>query len=137
MVSNIGNAKKFLMYPRFLQTILGIETSITRQYHAFKLSSKLFANMKFHFVRPSMPLLVAMLSQAQDGEGAGAYKLKMVKLFLRLGVGSRSTLSLHIPKHGSNQETRKEIMVCSFMLCDLDFEPLSLSSPSLPSCDLV
>ncbi|GKC78501.1 hypothetical protein Tco_1129275 [Tanacetum coccineum] len=72
MVSNIGNAKKFLLYPRFLQTILGIETSITRQYHVFKLSSKLFANMKLNFVGPSMPLLVAMLSQAQDGEGAGA-----------------------------------------------------------------
>ncbi|GJS82790.1 hypothetical protein Tco_0749331 [Tanacetum coccineum] len=29
------------------------------------------------------------------------------------------------------------IEVCSFMLCDLDFEPLSLSLSSLPSCDLV
>ncbi|GKC55713.1 hypothetical protein Tco_1083311, partial [Tanacetum coccineum] len=56
MVSNIGNAKKFLMYPRFLQTILGIETSFTRQYRVFKLSSKLFANM---------------LPQDQEGEGAG------------------------------------------------------------------
>ncbi|GJV94695.1 hypothetical protein Tco_1546272 [Tanacetum coccineum] len=27
--------------------------------------------------------------------------------------------------------------VCSFMLCDLDFEPLSLPLSSLPSCDLV
>ncbi|GJT29770.1 hypothetical protein Tco_0910045 [Tanacetum coccineum] len=26
---------------------------------------------------------------------------------------------------------------CSFMLCDIDFEPLSLSLSSLPSCDLV
>ncbi|GJU83801.1 hypothetical protein Tco_1286166 [Tanacetum coccineum] len=26
--------------------------------------------------------------------------------------------------------------VCSFMLCDLDFEPLSLSLTSMPSCDL-
>ncbi|GKG15072.1 hypothetical protein Tco_0354672, partial [Tanacetum coccineum] len=26
---------------------------------------------------------------------------------------------------------------CSFMLCDLDFEPLSLSLSSLPSYDLV
>ncbi|GJT32859.1 hypothetical protein Tco_0923278 [Tanacetum coccineum] len=25
---------------------------------------------------------------------------------------------------------------CSFMLCDLDFEPLSLSLSSMPSCDL-
>ncbi|GJR77394.1 hypothetical protein Tco_0089759 [Tanacetum coccineum] len=28
------------------------------------------------------------------------------------------------------------VSVCSFMLCDLDFEPLSLSLSSLPSCDL-
>ncbi|GJS25292.1 hypothetical protein Tco_0453924 [Tanacetum coccineum] len=72
MVSNIWNAKKFLMYPLFLQTILGIETSITRQYHVFKLSSKLFANMKLNFVGQTMPLLDAMRSQAQEGEGAGA-----------------------------------------------------------------
>ncbi|GKC95847.1 hypothetical protein Tco_1161289, partial [Tanacetum coccineum] len=26
---------------------------------------------------------------------------------------------------------------CSFMLCDLDFEPLSLSLSSMPSCDIV
>ncbi|GJY69129.1 hypothetical protein Tco_0472111 [Tanacetum coccineum] len=69
MVSNIGNAKKFLMYPRFLQTILAIETSNTTQYKVFKLSSKLFANMKLNFVGQPMPLLAAMLSQA--GEGAG------------------------------------------------------------------
>ncbi|GJY96571.1 putative ribonuclease H-like domain-containing protein [Tanacetum coccineum] len=72
VVSNIGNAKKFLMYPRFLQTILGIETSITRKYHVFKLSSKLFANMKLNFVGQPMPLLDAMLSQAQAAAGAGA-----------------------------------------------------------------
>ncbi|GJR93966.1 hypothetical protein Tco_0266140 [Tanacetum coccineum] len=29
------------------------------------------------------------------------------------------------------------LVACSFMLCDLDFEPLSLSLSSLPSCDLV
>ncbi|GKA58378.1 hypothetical protein Tco_0757566 [Tanacetum coccineum] len=69
MVSNIGNAKKFLMYPRFLQTILAIETSNTRPYKVFKLSSKLFANMKLNFEGQPMPLLAPMLSQA--GEGAG------------------------------------------------------------------
>ncbi|GJW25074.1 putative ribonuclease H-like domain-containing protein [Tanacetum coccineum] len=31
----------------------------------------------------------------------------------------------------------KRLLACSFMLCDLDFEPLSLSLSSLPSCDLV
>ncbi|GJR78853.1 hypothetical protein Tco_0149638 [Tanacetum coccineum] len=71
MVSNIGNAKKFLMYPHFLQTILGIETRITRQYHVFKLSSKLFANMKLNFEGQPMQLLAVMLPQDQDGEGAG------------------------------------------------------------------
>ncbi|GKB93695.1 syndetin-like protein isoform X1, partial [Tanacetum coccineum] len=29
------------------------------------------------------------------------------------------------------------LQVCSFMLYDLDFEPLSLSLSSMPSCDLV
>nr|GEX86571.1 synaptobrevin, longin-like domain protein [Tanacetum cinerariifolium] len=43
MVSNIGNAKKFLMYPRFLQAILG----------------------------PPMLLLRAMLAHDQEGDGAG------------------------------------------------------------------
>ncbi|GJV09514.1 DNA-directed DNA polymerase [Tanacetum coccineum] len=32
---------------------------------------------------------------------------------------------------------KAKIDVCSFMLCDLDFEPLSLSLSSMPSCDLV
>ncbi|GJV67861.1 putative ribonuclease H-like domain-containing protein, partial [Tanacetum coccineum] len=72
MVSNIGNAKKFLMYPRFLQTILGIETSFARQYHVFKLSSKLFANMKLNFEGQPMQLLAVMLPQDQEGAGAGA-----------------------------------------------------------------
>ncbi|GJT80260.1 hypothetical protein Tco_1054602 [Tanacetum coccineum] len=34
-------------------------------------------------------------------------------------------------------EGRPKGAACSFMLCDLDFEPLSLSSSSFPSCDLV
>ncbi|GKC83974.1 hypothetical protein Tco_1139691, partial [Tanacetum coccineum] len=71
MVSNIGNAKKFLMYPHFLQTVLGIETRITRQYHVFKLSSKRFANMKLNFEGQPMQLLTVMLPQDQDGEVAG------------------------------------------------------------------
>nr|GEV71234.1 hypothetical protein [Tanacetum cinerariifolium] len=71
MVSNIGNAKMFLMYPRFLQIILGIETRIKRQYNVLKFSSKLFANMRLNFEGYPMPLLPAMLSQDQEGEGAG------------------------------------------------------------------
>nr|GEV35322.1 hypothetical protein [Tanacetum cinerariifolium] len=71
MVSNIGNAKKFLMYLRFLQTILGIKTSIKRQYQVLKFSSKVFANMRLNFEGHPMQLLAAMLSQDQEGEGAG------------------------------------------------------------------
>nr|GEZ05483.1 aminoacyl-tRNA synthetase, class 1a, anticodon-binding [Tanacetum cinerariifolium] len=66
MVSNIGNAKKFLMYPRFLQDILDIETRIKRQYKVLKFSSKLFTNMRFNFEAHPMPLLTDMLSQDQE-----------------------------------------------------------------------
>ncbi|GKC29109.1 putative reverse transcriptase domain-containing protein [Tanacetum coccineum] len=38
---------------------------------------------------------------------------------------------------GAEYLTRTRARVCSFMLCDLDFEPLSLSLSSMPSCDLV
>nr|GEY19766.1 uncharacterized mitochondrial protein AtMg00810-like [Tanacetum cinerariifolium] len=71
MVSNIGNAKKFLMYPRFLQTILGIKTRNKRQYKVLRFSRKLFANMRLNFEGHPMPLLAAMLSQAQEGASAG------------------------------------------------------------------
>nr|GEX04019.1 putative ribonuclease H-like domain-containing protein [Tanacetum cinerariifolium] len=70
MVSIIGNAKKFLMYPRFLQTILGIETRITRQYKVLVFYSKLFANMRLNFEGHPVPLLPAMFLQASAGEGA-------------------------------------------------------------------
>nr|GEX94974.1 JmjC domain-containing protein [Tanacetum cinerariifolium] len=65
MVSNIGNAKKIFMYPRFLQAILGIETRIKRQYKVLMFSRKLFANMRLNFEGHPMPLLPAMLLQGQ------------------------------------------------------------------------
>nr|GEY88703.1 putative ribonuclease H-like domain-containing protein [Tanacetum cinerariifolium] len=68
-LGNIGNAKKLLMYPRFIQTILGIETRVTRQYKVLVFSSKLFANMRLNFAGHLMPLLPTMLLQAQAGEG--------------------------------------------------------------------
>nr|GEU96064.1 hypothetical protein [Tanacetum cinerariifolium] len=71
MVSNIGNDKKFLMYPRFLQAILGIETRIKRQYKVLQFSSKLFANIRLNFEGQPMPLLAAMVSQDQEGKGEG------------------------------------------------------------------
>ncbi|GJV57726.1 putative reverse transcriptase domain-containing protein [Tanacetum coccineum] len=39
-----------------------------------------------------------------------------------------------LPKSSQGFDT---IWACSFMLCDLDFKPLSLSLSSIPSCDLV
>ncbi|GJW09316.1 zf-CCHC domain-containing protein [Tanacetum coccineum] len=44
--------------------------------------------------------------------------------------------SLHRIKHEIGTRNEKE-KACSFMLCDLDFEPLSLSLSSMPSCDLM
>ncbi|GKA55439.1 hypothetical protein Tco_0754388 [Tanacetum coccineum] len=65
MVNNITNPKKFLMFPRFLQMILNIETRNTKLYHAFKLTSKMFANMRLNFHGDHMPLLATMLPPAQ------------------------------------------------------------------------
>nr|GEV81711.1 JmjC domain-containing protein [Tanacetum cinerariifolium] len=49
---------------------LGIETRVIRQYKLLVFSSKLFANMRLIFAGNPMPLLPAMLLQAQAGEGA-------------------------------------------------------------------
>ncbi|GJV08254.1 hypothetical protein Tco_1345910 [Tanacetum coccineum] len=59
---------------RFLQMILEIEPKITKQYHAFKLTSKMFANMRLNFQGDHMPLLDTMLPPAQAaiaGESSG------------------------------------------------------------------
>ncbi|GJV94929.1 retrovirus-related pol polyprotein from transposon TNT 1-94 [Tanacetum coccineum] len=70
----------------------------------------------------------------------GLLKQKFIKDHLcyscELGKAKRSLLTLHnIYITQIEQEKRKR--ACSFMLCDLDFEPLSLSLSSLPSCDLM
>ncbi|GJX42148.1 hypothetical protein Tco_0257138 [Tanacetum coccineum] len=73
-VNNITNPKKFLMFPRFLQMMLNIETRNSKQYHAFKLTSKMFANMRLNFHGDTMPLLATMLPPAQPaiaGESSG------------------------------------------------------------------
>ncbi|GKA25843.1 putative ribonuclease H-like domain-containing protein [Tanacetum coccineum] len=74
LVNNITNPKKFLMFPRFLQMMLNIETRNSKQYHAFKLTSKMFANMRLNFHGDTMPLLATMLPPAQPaiaGESLG------------------------------------------------------------------
>ncbi|GJS29520.1 hypothetical protein Tco_0490140 [Tanacetum coccineum] len=71
MVNNINNSKKFLMFPRFLQMILDIETRITKTYHAIRLTSKMFANMRLNFHGDHMPLVAAMLPPPQAAIAAG------------------------------------------------------------------
>ncbi|GJS75710.1 putative ribonuclease H-like domain-containing protein [Tanacetum coccineum] len=50
---------------RFLQMILDIETRNTKPYHAFRLTSKMFANMRLNFHGDHMPLVAAMLPPPQ------------------------------------------------------------------------
>ncbi|GJV70414.1 hypothetical protein Tco_1490409 [Tanacetum coccineum] len=71
MVNNINNSKKFLMFPRFLQMILDIETRHTKPYHAIRLTSKMFANMRLNFHGDHMPLVAAMLPPPQAAIAAG------------------------------------------------------------------
>ncbi|GJZ00550.1 retrovirus-related pol polyprotein from transposon TNT 1-94 [Tanacetum coccineum] len=103
------------------------------------LREEVYVSQSGHFMDPDNPYYV--------------YKLKKA-------VGSCITLHFKLLRHESKEEKRKkeikcftrenqeeswrEIIekgklekVCSFMLCDLDFEPLSLSLSSFPSCDLV
>ncbi|GJT24210.1 putative ribonuclease H-like domain-containing protein [Tanacetum coccineum] len=50
---------------RFLQMILEIKPKITKQYQAFKLTSKMFANMRLNFQGDHMSILDTMLPPAQ------------------------------------------------------------------------
>ncbi|GJV92135.1 hypothetical protein Tco_1539948 [Tanacetum coccineum] len=50
----------------------------------------------------------------------------------------QSRVLRYVDTKPNGEALRKCILqACSFMLCDLDFEPLSLSLSSLPSCNLV
>ncbi|GJT96834.1 hypothetical protein Tco_1092352 [Tanacetum coccineum] len=64
---------------RFLQMILEIEPKNTKQYHAFKLTSKMFANMRLNFQGDHMPLLGTMLPPAQAA-------IAIVSILCRKGI---------------------------------------------------
>ncbi|GJX53598.1 putative ribonuclease H-like domain-containing protein [Tanacetum coccineum] len=64
MVANLKSKTKFLMYPRFLQLILDIQTENKHPYLAVTLTKKIFGNMKRGFHGVPRPLLPAMLSIA-------------------------------------------------------------------------
>ncbi|GJU14253.1 hypothetical protein Tco_1142219, partial [Tanacetum coccineum] len=55
----------------FLQMILDIETRNTKPYHAFRLTSKMFANMRLNFHGDHMPLVAAMLPPPQAAIAPG------------------------------------------------------------------
>ncbi|GJU58643.1 hypothetical protein Tco_1236409 [Tanacetum coccineum] len=62
MVENLKRKTKFLMYPRFLQLILDIQTENKHPYLAMTLTKKIFGNIKRGFRGAPRPLLPAMLA---------------------------------------------------------------------------
>ncbi|GJZ62074.1 retrovirus-related pol polyprotein from transposon TNT 1-94 [Tanacetum coccineum] len=71
MVANLKSKTKFLMYPRFLQMILNIQTENKHLYLAVTLTKKIFGNMKRGFRGAPRPLLPAMLLVATTNPNAG------------------------------------------------------------------
>nr|GEU87107.1 synaptobrevin, longin-like domain protein [Tanacetum cinerariifolium] len=73
MIGNIGSKRnKFLMYPRFLQMILGIQTTDPSPRPTFDFTTKLFSTMKLNWDGPYMPLLAPMLVVPAGRDGADA-----------------------------------------------------------------
>ncbi|GKB78073.1 hypothetical protein Tco_0944968 [Tanacetum coccineum] len=71
MVANLKSKTKFLMYPRFLQMILEIQTEDKHPYLAIVLTKKIFGNMKRGFRGVPRPLLPAMLPVVAVDQSAG------------------------------------------------------------------
>nr|GEX19613.1 JmjC domain-containing protein [Tanacetum cinerariifolium] len=73
MLGNVGSKRhKFLMYPCFLQMILGIQTTDPSPCPTFDFTAKLFSNMKLNWDGPHMPLLAPMLVVPAGEDAAGA-----------------------------------------------------------------
>ncbi|GJS41990.1 putative ribonuclease H-like domain-containing protein [Tanacetum coccineum] len=66
MVANLKSKTKFLMYPRFLQMILNVQTEDKHLYLAVSLTKKIFGNMKRGFRGAPRPLLPSMLLVATN-----------------------------------------------------------------------
>ncbi|GJW34295.1 putative ribonuclease H-like domain-containing protein [Tanacetum coccineum] len=73
MVANLKSKTKFLMYPRFLQMILNIQTENKHLYLAVSLTKKIFGNMKRGFRGAPRPLLPAMLLVATNPNAGQAH----------------------------------------------------------------
>ncbi|GJU18538.1 hypothetical protein Tco_1146504 [Tanacetum coccineum] len=71
MIGNIKATKhKFLMYPRFLQMIVALETADRTPRPTFDFTRKMFANMKFKWEGQPIPLTTPMLAIAATGDDA-------------------------------------------------------------------
>ncbi|GJR80719.1 hypothetical protein Tco_0151504 [Tanacetum coccineum] len=71
MIANVKATKnKFLMYPRFLQMIVAIETADRTPRPTFGFTRKLFSNMKFKWEGEEIPLTPPMLAIAAAGDAA-------------------------------------------------------------------
>ncbi|GJT02481.1 putative ribonuclease H-like domain-containing protein [Tanacetum coccineum] len=79
MVANLKSKTKFLMYPRFLQLILDIQTENKHPYLAVTLTKKIFGNMKRGFRGAPRPLLPAMLLVATTTPSPGQEHLDVAQ----------------------------------------------------------
>ncbi|GJW92662.1 hypothetical protein Tco_0170215 [Tanacetum coccineum] len=71
MIGNLKATKhKFLMYPRFLQMIVALETADRTPRPTFDFTRKMFANMKFKWEGQPIPLTTPMLAIAAAGDDA-------------------------------------------------------------------
>ncbi|GKB55664.1 hypothetical protein Tco_0911850 [Tanacetum coccineum] len=71
MIANVKTTKnKFLMYPRFLQMLVAIETADRTPRPTFGFTRKLFSNMKFKWEGQPIPLTPPMLAIAAAGDAA-------------------------------------------------------------------
>ncbi|GJW53414.1 putative ribonuclease H-like domain-containing protein [Tanacetum coccineum] len=73
MVANLKSKTKFLIYPRFLQMILNIQTEDKHFYLAVSLTKKIFGNMKRGFRGAPRPLLPSMLLVATNPNAGQAH----------------------------------------------------------------
>ncbi|GKE26663.1 hypothetical protein Tco_1442047, partial [Tanacetum coccineum] len=73
MIANVKTTKnKFLMYPRFLQMLVAIETVVRTPRPTFGFTRKLFSNMKFKWEGEEIPLTPPMLAIAAANEDNAA-----------------------------------------------------------------
>ncbi|GJW98591.1 hypothetical protein Tco_0180399, partial [Tanacetum coccineum] len=71
MIANVKATKhKFLMYPRFLQMLVAIETADRTPRPTFGFTRKLFSNMKLKWEGEAIPLTPPMLAIAAAGNDA-------------------------------------------------------------------